>query len=100
MKYPDFTLATHQSETGSEYLFDMIKGCIQRITEGETVHERIDFNDKELDTFIDSLNSKQLEGIQKFFETMPKLKHEVKVTNPKTKKKGTVTLEGLDAYFA
>ena len=71
-----------------------------RITEGETVHERIDFNDKELDTFIDSLNSKQLEGIQKFFETMPKLKHEVKVTNPKTKKKGTVTLEGLDAFFA
>ena len=100
MKYPDFTLASLQRETGSEYLFDMIKGCIQQITEGETIHERIDFNDKELDDFIDSLNTKQLEGVQHFFETMPKLKHEVKITNPKTKKKSTVVLEGLDSFFA
>ena len=99
MKYPDFTLASLQRDSGSEYLFDMIKGCIAQITEGETVHERVDFNDAELDTFLDSLNTKQLEGVQKFFETMPKLKHEVKVTNPKTKKKSTVTLEGLEAFF-
>ena len=99
MKYPDFNLASLQRETGSEYLFDMIKGCIAQITEGETIYERVDFNDKELDTFIDSLSTKQLEPVQHFFETMPKLKHEVKVTNPKTKKKGTVTLEGLDAFF-
>ena len=95
----DFNLASLQRETGSEYLFDMIKGCIAQITEGETIYERVDFKDKELDTFIDSLSTKQLEPVQHFFETMPKLKHEVKVTNPKTKKKGTVTLEGLDAFF-
>ena len=77
----------------------MIRGCIAQITEGETIHERVDFNDKELDTFLDSLNSKQLEGIQKFFETMPKLRHEITVTNPKTKKESKVTLEGLDAFF-
>ena len=100
MKYPDFTLASLQSDSGFEYLFDMIKGCIAQITEGETIHERIDFNDKELDDFIDSLNTKQLEGVQHFFETMPKLKHEVKITNPKTKKKSTVVLEGLDSFFA
>ena len=99
MKYPDFTLASLQRDSGAEYLFNMIKVCIAQITEGETVHERIDFNDKELDTFLDSLNTKQLEGVQKFFETMPKLKHEVKVTNPKTKKKSTVILEGLEAFF-
>ena len=100
MKYPDFTLASLQKNTGSEYLFDMIKGCIAQITEGDTIYERIDFNDKELDTFIDSLSTKQLEGVQTFFETMPRLKHVVKVTNPKTKKKSTVVLEGLDAFFA
>ena len=93
MKYPDFTLASLQRDTGYEYLFDMIKGCIAQITEEETIYERIDFNDKELDTFIDSLSTKQLEGVQHFFETMPKLRHEVKVTNPKTKKKSTVVLE-------
>ena len=99
MKYPDFTLAALQRDSGSEFLFDMIKGCIAQISEGETIYERVDFNDKELDTFIDSLSTKQLEGVQKFFETMPKLKHKVKVTNPKTKKKSTVVLEGLDAFF-
>ena len=99
MKYPDFTLAALQRDSGTEFLFDMIKGCIDQITEGETIYEQIDFNDKELDTFIDSLSTKQLEGVQRFFETMPKLKHEVKVTNPKTKKKSTVVLEGLDDFF-
>ena len=99
MKYPDFSLALVTGETNTEYLFKMIRGCIAQITEGETVHERVDFNDEELDTFLDSLNSKQLEGVQKFFETMPKLRHEIMVTNPKTKKESKVTLEGLDAFF-
>ena len=99
MKYPDFTLASETRETNTEYLFDMIKGCIAQITEGETVHERVDFNEKELDTFLDSLSTKQLEGIQNFFETMPKLSHEITVTNPKTKKENKITLEGLDAFF-
>ena len=99
MKYPDFTIASLQRDSGVEFLFNMIKGCIAQVTEGETIHERIDFSDKELDTFIDSLNTTQLQGVQTFFETMPKLRHEVKITNPKTKKKSTVTLEGLEAFF-
>ena len=99
MKYPDFSLATVTGETNTEYLFKMIRGCIAQITDGETIHERVDFNDEELDIFLDSLNSKQLEGVQKFFETMPKLRHEITVTNPKTKKESKVTLEGLDAFF-
>ena len=99
MRYPDFTLASVTRESNTEYLFDMIKGCIAQITEGETVHERVDFNEKELDTFLDSLSTKQLEGVQNFFETMPKLRHEVTVTNPKTKKNNKVTLEGLVAFF-
>ena len=100
MRYPDFTLASVTRESNTEYLFDMIKGCIAQITEGETVHERVDFNEKELDTFLDSLSTKQLEGVQNFFETMPKLSHEITVTNPKTKKENKITLEGLDAFFA
>ena len=100
MKYPQFNhvrISTEGSDT--EYIFRMIKECVSQIYDGDTVHERADFNDKELDTFLDSLNSKQLEGIQKFFETMPKLRHEIMVTNPKTKKESKVTLEGLDAFF-
>ena len=100
MRYTEFTLASILRESNTEFLFEMIKGCIAQITDGETVHERIDFTDKDLDVFLDSLNSKQLEGVQNFFETMPKLRHEISVTNPKTKKKNKITLEGLDAFFA
>ena len=100
MKYPDFSIATLEgSDRGAEFMFDVIKQCIVQLTEGEQVFERVDFSDKELDDFIDSLNTKQLEGVQHFFDTMPKLKHEVKITNPKTKKESTVVLEGLDAFF-
>ena len=74
--------------------------CVDRIFDAETVHERIDFNEEELETFLNSLSPQQFADVQKFFDTMPKLQHEVKFTNPKTKKKNTVTLEGLQSFFA
>ena len=54
---------------------------------------------KELEEFIEQLNSKQFQTIEKFFDTMPKLSHKVKVTNPKTNVESTVILEGLAAFF-
>jgi hypothetical protein len=56
--------------------------------------------DKELDEFIDTMDTKQFENIMEFFNTMPKLRHSITVTNPKTKKKGEVMLEGLDSFLA
>ena len=82
-----------------EKTFSLIGACIERIYEGETVHERVDFSDKELSEFLDSLTSDQFQNVQSFFETMPKLKHEVKFKNPKTKKQNKVTLEGLQSFF-
>ena len=55
---------------------------------------------EELNETIEQLNTKQFKDVQKFFDTMPKLQHQVKFTNPKTKKKNTVTLEGLQSFFA
>ena len=49
--------------------------------------------------FINSLNSQQFGNIQKFFVTMPKLKHDVKVKNPHTQVESDVTLEGLQSFF-
>ena len=77
----------------------MIKECINQIYDGDTVHERADFNDKELDDFLESLSSEHFLKLQQFFETMPKLKHEVKFKNPKTKKNNKVTLEGMQSFF-
>ena len=80
-------------------LFELMGKCVERIIDGETIHERVDFNKKELTDFLDSLNSKQFADIQKFFETMPKLSHEIEFINPNTKKKNKKTLEGLNSFF-
>ena len=56
--------------------------------------------DADIDEFIDSLTSDQFQKLMHFFETMPKLRHVIKVTNPKTKKKNEVVLEGLQSFLA
>ena len=59
-----------------------------------------DCTKKELNEFLESMNSSQFKDIEKFFETMPKLSHTVKVKNPKTKKESDVVIEGLASFFA
>ena len=59
-----------------------------------------DVTKKELNAFLDQLNTKQFQEIESFFETMPKLQHTVNIKNPKTKKKSEVVLEGLASFFA
>ena len=87
-------------EQNSTTFFELIKKCIESVTEGETIHKRIDFTDKELDEFIDSLNGEQLQKVMKFFETMPRLRHVVEVENPKTKVKSEIVIEGLANFLA
>jgi hypothetical protein len=77
----------------------LLHKCIQEITEGDTIHRRVDFNSNELDEFIDSLSTEAFEAIGKFFETMPKLLHVVKVKNPKTNVESEVIIEGIDSFF-
>ena len=100
MRYPQFNLvriSTEGSET--EYIFRMIKECISTIYDGDTVFERSDFTDKDLDTFLESLTSEHFKKLQEFFETMPKLSHDIKFKNPKTKKQTKMTLEGMQSFF-
>ena len=101
MSYPQYNMMT-TPEGGSDtaYVFKIIKQSVSQIVEGETIHEKADFTEKELDEFIESLTSKQFADIQNFFETMPRLRHEVKFKNPKTKKQNKVTLEGMQSFFA
>ena len=101
LKYPiidDFKGFNEKQE--STTFFDLIKKCVESVTEGETTHRRIDFTDRELDEFIDSLNGNQLTKVIKFFETMPKLRHVVEVENPKTKVKSEIVIEGLANFLA
>ena len=100
MGYPTFEFLNFKAdETEVNQLFDIIGSSIQRVYEGETVYEKADFSKKDLKVFLESLTSEQFLKVQKFFETMPRLRHKIEVTNPKTKKKNEITLEGLQAFF-
>ena len=79
--------------------FDLIASCIDKIYNDEEVWDTTDVTKKEINEFLDQMNSQQFKQIEKFFETMPKLSHEVKLTNPKTKVESTVVLEGLSSFF-
>ena len=72
---------------------------IYEIYEGETVHKASDYSKEEMSKFIESLSSEQFGKIQKFFNSMPRLQHEVEVENPKTKVKSKVKLQGLQSFF-
>ena len=62
-------------------------------------YNRVDMSEKELEEFVDSLTGEQFEKVGEFFDTMPKVQHSVEVTNPKTKKKGEVVIEGIQSFF-
>ena len=79
--------------------FDLIGSCISKIYNQDEVWAAADCSKKELNDFLDSMNSNQFKEVEKFFETMPKLSHTVKVTNPKTKVESDVVLEGLASFF-
>ena len=80
-------------------LFEMIKRCVHEVRQGETIYNKVDISDKELDEFIDSMSADNFEQVTNFFATMPKLIHVVEVKNPKTKKKNEIPIEGLQSFF-
>ena len=100
MRYPTFELLGQGvDDLDVEKTFDLIGQCINKVYNGETIHERTDWSQAELKSFLESMTSKQFKDVQEFFETMPKLSYDVKFQNPKTKKDNTLTLEGLQSFF-
>ena len=104
MTYPtidSFMQSGLQNITASN-MIDVIGNCILQIYEnkGEKVYDAKDQTQKELSEFVEQMNTGQFKKVQKFFDSMPKLKHTVKVKNPKTKKTSEVTLQGLNDFFA
>ena len=100
MKYPCLGDMSGFNEEGEvKSLFEMIKRCVSEVRQGDTIYNRVDITDKELDEFIDSMSAENFEQVTNFFNTMPKLIHVVEVKNPKTKKKSEVPIEGLQNFF-
>ena len=86
------------SEIGQS--LSMITSCIDMIYNEEETWEAADFSKKELDEFVEQMNTKQFKQIEKFFTTMPKLSHTIAVKNPNTGVESEVVLEGLAAFFS
>ncbi len=105
MKYPSleqFIKNNFDFEDGNamEQSFDLISTCIDKIYTEDEVWATEDCTKKEIVEFLEQMNSSQFKEIEKFFESMPKLSHSIKVKNPKTKKENTVVIEGLAGFFA
>jgi hypothetical protein len=107
MKYPsleqfiknNFDFSSNQSESNIEKSFDVIASCIEMIYNNDESWAAVDCTKKELVDFIEQMNSNQFKKIETFFETMPKLSHDIVVKNPKTGVENKVTLEGLTSFF-
>ncbi len=91
---------TDADKNPMEQSFDLIGSCIDKIYTADDVWAASDCTKKEITDFLDSMNSTQFKEIEKFFETMPKLTHTVKVMNPNTKVESDIVLEGLASFFA
>ena len=87
------------NSNSSEGVINLISKCVHEIHYGETIYNKVDISEKELTEFIESLSTQQFEKVTNFFQTMPRLRHIVEVTNPKTKVKSEVTIEGLQSFL-
>ena len=104
MKYPSLAEFIKNNfdfnnDSTMDQSFDLIASCIDKIYNAEEVWAAADCTKKEINAFLDQMNSSQFKEIEKFFETMPKISHTVKLTNPKTKVESEVVLEGLSSFF-
>ena len=100
LRYPIYSDATQVGGLDqSDGVFKLLTRCIDKIIYGDQEYNRVDITDKEIEEFIDQLNTDQFNRIVEFFNTMPKLRHVVQITNPKTKVKSEVVLEGLQNFL-
>ena len=104
MKYPSLDEFVKTNFNGEDINvdqgFDIIANCIDQIYSEEESWNTSDCTKKELDEFIGNLTSSQFSKVEKFFASMPKLTHTLKVENPNTKVESEVVLEGLASFFA
>ena len=102
LKYP--TLKNYDVGRGLDNIeidkvFNILIDCIDHIFEGDKIYPAKDTSKQELKEFIEGLPQDAFTRIKSFFDTMPKLKHEVEVTNPNTNVTSKIVLTGIADFF-
>jgi len=106
MKYPSLSqfvesnFETANDSSDVDKSLDVIVSCIDMIYNEEESWSAEDSTKKELQGFIEQMNTKQFKDIETFFETMPRLSHTVEVKNPNTGVESEVVIEGLASFFS
>tara|TARA_B100001750_G_scaffold222539_1_gene212026 strand:+ start:1213 stop:1950 length:738 start_codon:yes stop_codon:yes gene_type:complete len=104
LNYPNVDLVNKYATAGenitSANVFKLISECIDYIWDGEEIYKGKDSTKKELDEFMESLSSGQFNKVREFFESMPRLQHEINWICPKCKKLKPLVLAGVDSFFA
>ena len=103
MKFPEIDAiqkySSIEGEMKADSIFKLIIECIEYIWDGDEIFKAKDHSKKELNEFLDSLNTQQFNKVREFFESMPRLSHEVDWTCSKCGKSKTLTLTGIDSFF-
>ena len=101
MNYPNMKVLYNSNVQSLKYedVIDLIIGCIDYIYEGEKNYPVKESTKEELKDFLESLPQEQFSKIRKFFESMPRLRHQTKVKNPKTGVESDITFSGLQDFF-
>jgi len=101
LRYPtidQFEILLSKEEQTAEDNYEMMISCIDKLASKNDVYKLKDFSKKEIDDFVESLSSDVIKTIKKFFDTMPKVRHEIQYKNSKGNQK-TFVLEGTQTFF-
>ena len=101
LKYPTMNVlksGTMENPT-TEQIFDVLTECVDHIYEGDKIYPSKDSTPQEIKEFFESLSQDAFSKIKVFFDTMPRLRHELEITNPVTNVKSKVVLSGLNDFF-
>ena len=103
MRYPTIEVVKRIEQIGTQreadMVFDIISECLDYIYDGDEIHYSKEQTKEELQNFVENLTQDQFQKIEKFFETMPKLRHHVQYKCPVCGKDHNSTLEGLNSFF-
>lgn len=101
LKYPtidEFVKLTTMDAKDPLTDYFMLCSCIDSVASEDEVHNFKEYDQETIDEFMESLSGAVIKDISKFFETMPRLRHEIKYTNNLGDEK-TFVVEGMRSFF-